>query len=83
MRNAVVLTAAAVALTAASAGSAQAQGWCSYRAHPKSLIDCGYTSNTECENAVGKDGVCFPDPEYAFNARRGGTVAWYASPIRG
>ena len=83
MRDAIVLMAAAAAMTAVSACSASAQGWCSYRTHPRSLIDCGYTSNTECENAVGKGGVCFPDPEYALNGRRGIALAWRASATRG
>ena len=33
-------------------------------------IECGYSSETECENAVGKGGVCFVDPEYAMNVKR-------------
>jgi len=70
MRNAIVLVAAAAALTAVSTTGAKAQGWCSYAAHPKSLIQCGYSSNTDCQNAIGKDGTCFPDPEFALNFRR-------------
>jgi len=70
MRSAIVLVAAAAALTAASTTGAQAQGWCSYTAHPKSLIQCGYSNNTDCQNAIGKDGTCFLDPEFALNSRR-------------
>jgi Protein of unknown function (DUF3551) len=75
MRNAIVLMAAAAVVTAISAGSAHAQGWCSYSTGPKALVDCGYSSNTDCENAAGKGGLCFPDPEYALNSRRGTAVA--------
>jgi hypothetical protein len=70
MRSAIVLVAAAAALSALSTTDARAQGWCSYATHPKSLIQCGYTSNTDCQNAVGKDGTCFLDPEFALNTRR-------------
>jgi hypothetical protein len=61
---------AAAALTAASAicsaTGAQAEEWCGYATHANSVIECGYTSVAECENAVGKGGMCFVDPERAF-----------------
>lgn len=49
--------------------AAQAEEWCGYAAHAKSLIECGYSSVSECENAEGKGGMCFVDPEVAFNRK--------------
>jgi hypothetical protein len=61
---------AAAALTAASvicsADAAQAEEWCGYATRANSVVECGYTSVAECENAVGKGGMCFVDPERAF-----------------
>ena len=61
---------AAAALTAASAicsaTGAQAEEWCGYATRANSVIECGYTNVAECENAVGKGGMCFVDPERAF-----------------
>jgi hypothetical protein len=59
---------AAVALTAAatcSATRAQAGEWCGYSLREKSVIECGYSSVAECQNAVGKGGMCFVDPDTA------------------
>ena len=47
--------------------AAQAEEWCGYAAHAKSLIECGYSSVSECENAQGKGRMCFVDPEVARN----------------
>lgn len=60
-----IILAAAFAVTAI--GGANAQQWCGYVATAKSIIQCGYSSNTECENATGKGGMCFVDPEVALN----------------
>jgi len=60
----------AAALTVMAAASAHAEGWCGYAAREKSMIQCGYSSATECESAVGKGGMCFIDPEYAVNMKR-------------
>jgi hypothetical protein len=49
---------------------ADATAWCGYGAHAKSLIECGYSSDSECESAVGKGGVCFVDPEYAMKLKQ-------------
>jgi hypothetical protein len=72
MRSGFVLTAAAtiLAATAASMTVAQADEWCGYGTKDHSVIECGYTSNGECENATGKGGMCFIDPDYALNARQ-------------
>jgi hypothetical protein len=70
MRYGLIL-AAALAVTAAAAmatTSARADDeWCGYATGDKALIECGYSSVAQCENAVGKGGVCFVDPEYALN----------------
>ncbi|MGA3307286.1 MAG: hypothetical protein ABSD08_01555 [Xanthobacteraceae bacterium] len=67
MRCGVVLVAA---LTVMTATGAHAEGWCGYAAREKSIIECGYSSATECETAIGKGGMCFVDPDYALNERR-------------
>ena len=78
MRSSFVLTAAAaiLAATAASMTGAQADEWCGYGTKDHSVIECGYSSNVECENATGKGGMCFIDPDYALNVRQ------RAAPIR-
>ena len=43
-----------------SASAANAQEWCGYP--DKSVIQCGFSSVTSCQQSVGKDGVCFADP---------------------
>jgi hypothetical protein len=67
MRSGLIL---AAALTALSATSAHADGWCGYAARANSMIDCGYSTAAECENTIGKGAICFIDPEYALNSRR-------------
>jgi len=64
MRNKIVLAGAMVMMTIPAA---QADEWCGYAAKAKSLVECGYSSVSECENALGKGGMCFIDPEVAFN----------------
>lgn len=59
----------AAAIGALSSTQALAQSWCGYAAHANSVVECGYSSNSECASATGKGGMCFPDPEYAQNAR--------------
>lgn len=78
MRSGFVLTAAAtiLAATAASMTGAHADEWCGYGTKDHSVIECGYTSNVECENATGKGGMCFIDPDYALNVRQ------HATPLR-
>ncbi len=67
MRNGFILAGALVLM---SATGARAEGWCGYAARAKSMIECGYTSVTECESAIGKGGMCFVDPDYALNEKR-------------
>ncbi len=68
--TALVLAAVAAIVTAASMTSAQADEWCGYGTKDHSVIECGYSTNVECENATGKGGMCFIDPDYALNVRQ-------------
>jgi hypothetical protein len=61
---------AAVTLTALSAGGAKADEWCGYADHDNAVIECGYTKAADCEDSVGKRGVCFIDPDVALETRR-------------
>jgi hypothetical protein len=65
----------AAALAALSATGAHAEDWCGYAARDKALIECGYSTASDCENAVGKGGMCFIDPDYAANAGAFGKAA--------
>ncbi len=67
MRTRILLAAVLTTLTLASAHS---QDWCGYTTHAKAVIECGYTTATDCESAVGKGGMCFVDPDYALNIKR-------------
>jgi len=71
MRQAIILAAALTALSVIPAGAAHAEGWCGYPAREKAMIECGYSSASECESAMGKGGMCFIDPNYALNGRPG------------
>jgi hypothetical protein len=57
----------AAALSVVTVSNASAADWCGYASRTKSLIECGYSSATECKSVVGKGGVCFVDPNYAAN----------------
>jgi hypothetical protein len=60
-----------VVLSAGSAATgARADAWCGYAAGDKAIIECGYTTVAQCENAVGKGGMCFVDPDTALNLKR-------------
>jgi hypothetical protein len=64
----------AAALVLVTATGVRAEGWCGYAAHEKAVIECGYSTATECESATGKGGMCFIDPDYAFNAKRAAPI---------
>jgi hypothetical protein len=68
MRSTMIWAATLAALLAASA-NADADEWCGYGLHDKSIIECGYTSLADCEAATGKGGMCFVDPELARNGK--------------
>jgi hypothetical protein len=67
MQRGIILAAALIAL---SATGARADEWCGYATHENAVIECGYTTAQECENAVGKGGMCFVDPDTALNSKR-------------
>jgi hypothetical protein len=67
MRNGIIL---AVALTALSATGVRADQWCGYTTQKNAVIECGYTTASDCESAVGKGGMCFVDPDLALNTKR-------------
>lgn len=69
MRGTMLLAAAAAFLIIPASG-AHAEEWCGYATRANSIIECGYSSDTECENAIGKGGMCFVDPDYALDTRR-------------
>jgi len=67
--SAAVFAAVLAAFGALSLSAARADDWCGYAAADNSLIQCGYTTAAHCESAVGKGGMCFVDPDTAFNIR--------------
>ncbi|MGC2121261.1 MAG: hypothetical protein WA652_00230 [Xanthobacteraceae bacterium] len=73
----------AAALTALSATAARADQWCGYATHKDAVIECGYTTASDCESAVGKGGMCFVDPDLALNATRAAPVNHTKIPPRG
>jgi hypothetical protein len=69
MRDAIV--AAAVAATFfISASAAKAEQWCGYAVKNKAFVECGYSTEANCTNSVGKGGECFIDPNYASDLNR-------------
>ena len=67
MRNGLAL---AVVLTALSVTAARAEQWCGYAPHQHAVVQCGYTTASDCQSAVGKGGMCFVDPYLALNSKR-------------
>lgn len=59
----------AAALMALSAGGAKAEEWCGYASGNNAVVECGYTTATDCESSVGKRGLCFIDPDLALQSR--------------
>lgn len=69
MRCSILVTAAlaAMAFTSMSATGAQAQPWCGFTVHLGAVVQCGYSSQQACENAVGKGAMCFINPYLVLN----------------
>ena len=62
------IAAALIVLSAAGTTTgARADEWCGYGARDKSLIECGYSSLTECTSTIGAGATCFVDPDVAAN----------------
>jgi len=66
MRNGIIL---ALTLTALSATGARADEWCGYATHKNAVVQCGYMTSADCEDAVGKGGMCFVDPDIALDSK--------------
>ena len=66
----------ALALTALSASGAKADEWCGYASRDNAVIECGYTTAADCEDSVGKRGVCFIDPDVALENRHATPLPW-------
>jgi hypothetical protein len=73
MRGGIVLAAALTVFSTGclSATGAKADEWCGFTTHDNAVIECGYTTAAECANSVGKDGMCFVDPDIALIFKRG------------
>jgi hypothetical protein len=73
MRCGIILAAALTALPVfamTTTGARADDEWCGYMAKDNAVVECGYTTSAHCEDAVGKGGMCFVDPDYAANAKR-------------
>ena len=68
IRSTLILTIAALPVLAMSATGAAATEWCGSTSHGDTAIECGYSSAANCENATGKGGVCFVDPDIVLNS---------------
>ncbi len=77
MRYGIIVAAAALAL---SATGVRAEQWCGYTSKDNAVIECGYTTASGCESAVGKGGTCFLDPDLALNTRTLSTLS-PSSPV--
>jgi hypothetical protein len=67
MRGRIIL---AVAFCVMAATGARADEWCGYTTRAHAMIECGYSSASECASAIGKGAMCFVDPDYAGNIKR-------------
>jgi hypothetical protein len=72
MRGVIVLAAALAVMS--TTGARADDEWCGYAVKDKAIIECGYSTAQECENAVGSGGVCFIDPDYAEYSKRAAPV---------
>ena len=72
MRCGVIVAAALTGIVAGALPTtgAQAEEWCGYAPHADSIIECGYTSASGCEDSIGKGATCFVNPDYALDTKR-------------
>ncbi len=73
----------AAAMTVMSTTAARADQWCGYATHQNAVIQCGYTTASDCESAVGKGGMCFVDPDLALDTKRVEPANYSKLPPRG
>jgi hypothetical protein len=69
----VLLAIAAVTCLAATISSARADEWCGFIDKAGAPVRCGFSSASECKQALGdkKDAYCMPDPTFAGNDHAG------------
>jgi len=65
-----VISAVVFSVVTLAANCAVAEEWCGYADRAKAMIECGYSTASDCATAIGKGATCFVDPDYALNARR-------------
>ena len=60
------------ALLALTPITAHADEWCGFETKAGSQVRCGFSSLTECQQALGdkKDIVCMPDPKFVERRQR-------------
>jgi hypothetical protein len=58
----------ATVLTLLSASAANA-AWCGSTKRDNAIVECGYATVADCQQSVGKSGLCFVDPDVALKAR--------------
>ena len=44
-------------------------GWCGSAGRNNAIVECGYATAADCQQSVGKGGVCFVDPDVALKSR--------------
>ncbi|MGA7431981.1 MAG: hypothetical protein WBW35_16240, partial [Xanthobacteraceae bacterium] len=59
MRQSIRYGIAATLVILSAATGARADEWCGYATGDNAVIQCGYTTVTGCQTAVGKGGMCF------------------------
>jgi hypothetical protein len=73
MRCGIILAVALTATTATTISTTGARAddeWCGYAVKDKALVECGYSTVAQCQDAMGKGGMCFVDPDYALKSER-------------
>jgi hypothetical protein len=61
------ILAVAAVVTVLSANAAEA-AWCGSATRDNAIIECGYATAADCQQSVGKGGVCFVDPDVALKS---------------
>jgi hypothetical protein len=65
MRGILALAALVILVSASTADA----GWCGSASRDNAIIECGYATVADCQQSVGKGGVCFVDPDVALKSR--------------
>jgi Protein of unknown function (DUF3551) len=73
-----VITGLAILITLASSSvPASAEQWCGFLDKASARVQCGFSSEADCKQAISGDAICIPDPYFAENKRRG----FHAQPV--